>query len=243
LESGLLTTPEFTDFTKKVIPFLHVTTRIDDRPNDGLLIDKGGTGFPTLMYLDENGTVLGRPGGRDVESFDTGLVTATETVNNIKDLKKRIAAGDKAAANELFIIEMNLGKYDLAELKEKAKGLKKLTKEQKAELAGYMLNLRVEDVLKTAGRTEESLAAAGKKLMAIKAEGKLPTGDTLGSFWFVLMGYAEAEKNADLFEEALAALKVFYADNSRAMDFLNKKDAVLKEMRDGPEEETVVEGR
>jgi hypothetical protein len=129
LEGGLLSTPEFTAFTKKVIPFLHVTTRIEGRANDGMLSEKGGTGFPTLMFLDAKGEILGKPGGRDVAAFDKTL----GALMAIKDLEKRIAAGEKNLDDDLFMAQLAMGKFKTAaEIKEKAKSFKKLTKEQKA---------------------------------------------------------------------------------------------------------------
>lgn len=238
MESGLLLTPDFSAFSKKVVPFLHVTTHLDGRPNEGMLQEKGGTGFPTLMFLDAEGEILGTPGGRSAEAFEKTLAS----LMNIKSLEARIAAGEKGLKAELFFAELDMGKYSLAEVKAKSSEFKKLTKEQKDLLAQHVLNLGVKEILDGMGRDEGALAKAGEKLLAIKAEGSMPTGDALGGFWFVLMNYSEAQSDADLFAEALAALKVFYADEPRAMEFLNKKDEVLKEMQDAGEE-VVVEGR
>ena len=64
MEDGVLRTDEFKKFSEDYVMFLHITTRIEGRENDGLLGDVGGTGFPTLVVLDATGSVIAKHGRR-----------------------------------------------------------------------------------------------------------------------------------------------------------------------------------
>lgn len=48
---------------------MHNTSRVDDDPYPRLLSEKGGTGFPSLFFLDETGDVLLKQGSRTVDAF------------------------------------------------------------------------------------------------------------------------------------------------------------------------------
>lgn len=246
MEGGLLTTPEFTAFTEKVIPFLHVTTRIEGRAHDGLLGEKGGRGFPTLMFLDAEGEILGEPGGRDVASFDKTL----GALMAIADLEKRIAAGEKGLKDDLFIAQLAMNQFKtVAEIEEKAKSFKKLTKEQKATIAKAIVGKKVEAAMNSMERGPDAQIKVGKKFKAIYDEGIYPEGDMEGPFWGFLMEYAESERDAKTMEVALGHVKRIFGEQEWAKGLIEEKEASLKKIQEGGEEvaeeevvEEVVEG-
>jgi hypothetical protein len=245
LEGGLLTTPEFTTFTEKVIPYLHVTTRIEGRANEGLLGEKGGTGFPTLMFLDAEGEILGKPSGRSVEAFDKTL----GALMAISDLEKRIAAGEKNLKDDLFMAQLAMGQYKTAaEIEEKAKSFKKLTKEQKATIAKAVVGKKVEAAMNSMERGPDAQIKVGKKFKAIYDGGIYPEGDMEGPFWGFLMEYAESEKDGKTMEVALNHVKRIFGKEEWAKGLIEEKEAALKEIQEGGEEvveeveEEVVEG-
>ncbi|MCP4093367.1 MAG: hypothetical protein GY747_07950 [Planctomycetes bacterium] len=246
MEGGLLTTPEFSTFSEKVVPFLHVTTRIEGRANEKLLSEKGGRGFPTLMFLDAEGEILGEPGGRDVASFDKTLGALTA----IKDLEKRIAAGEKNLKDDLFMAQLAMGQFKtVAEIEEKAKSFKKLTKEQKATIAKAVVGKKVEEAMNNMERGPEGQAKLGKKFKAIYEEGIFPEGDMEGPFWGFLMEYAETERDAKTMKVALDHVKRIFGKEEWAKGLIEEKEASLKEIQEGGAEvveeevvEEVVEG-
>lgn len=243
MESGLLTTPDFNTFSKKVVPFLHVTTRLEGRAYEGLLGEKGGTGFPTLMFLDEEGGVLGLPAGRSAEAFDAKLGSLNEVLQKIADMKAKIAKGEKGLEKELFFLELDLGRFDLKALQAKAKSLKGLTDAQQERLAADILDLQMKEVFNFM-RQEDGLAKAGKILVEIHATGVFPTGRNEGPFWGYSMEYAESVKNVELFEAALNEIERMFGDNERMAPLLAEKKAALDKMKNGDEpEEEVVEGQ
>src|SRR5436853_1760235 len=49
LEETVLARPEFVEFSKDVVLFLHLSTHIPSDPDASLFVEKGGKAFPTLM--------------------------------------------------------------------------------------------------------------------------------------------------------------------------------------------------
>ena len=242
MEGGSLSSDEFPAFSEKVVPFLHITTRIEGHPYDDLLTEKGGTGFPTLMYMDADGAKLGEPEGRDVSDFDAGLAKAADLQKQLTDLRARVAKGDEKAKVGLFLVEFELGMISFEDAKAKAKTLKDLTPEQKKKLKQMLVNGEVNELL--AGiRSEETMLEAAAKMKAMLEEGKIPTGDAADNFWSILMEWASRNEDIPVFEKALAALKKKYADNERAKPFFEMQEAKLKEMKEAKEagHEEVVE--
>lgn len=73
MERGALLDPGMKEFAKKVVPFLHITTKIKGDKYQDLLREKGGRGFPTFRFLDPKGEVIGKPKGRSVASWEKTL--------------------------------------------------------------------------------------------------------------------------------------------------------------------------
>ena len=58
--------------------YLHVTTRIEDQPHDGLFKKVGFTGFPSFGFMDKGGNLTAHhAGARSLEGFDTTGKKAT----------------------------------------------------------------------------------------------------------------------------------------------------------------------
>lgn len=209
------------------MPYLHITTRIEGRKDEELFREKGGRGFPTMKFMDADGKVIGEPSGRDVASFESSLTSLMVVTN----LEKRIASGEKGLENELFLAKMRLGLFELEEAKTQLAGLKEFTKEQKAEIAVLMVNLEVMDIMKGVD-SEEAAIAAGSKFNEMRKDGRIPTGDAIGSYWSLIMTFAESKSDVDLFEKSLNALKEKYGAEKSAKPFFDQKAAELKEMRE-----------
>ncbi len=69
MESGALSDASFPEFAENVVLFLHNTSRVKGEPYPTLLKDNGGTGFPTLWFLDADGKVITKQGERTVKAF------------------------------------------------------------------------------------------------------------------------------------------------------------------------------
>lgn len=227
MEGGPLTTPEFKAFTANVVPYLNITTHIEGRAHEDLLKEVGGRGFPTLKYMDGDGNVLGEPSGRDVESFQTTLTS----IEAVFDLEKRIEAGEKGLEVELFLAKLDMGAYKYEAAKKKAASFEKLTAEQKKAIAAKMVNLEVESIVDEAMTSEGGMAKAAVRFIEIIEEGNLPTGDTAGMFWSILMMHAEEVSDVDLFEKALKALRAQYGEEEGAKEYFDEQQKKLDKMK------------
>ena len=55
LENGPFSTEEFVDCGEQAVLFLHVTSHVKADPDQNLLEEKGGRGFPHLVVMDDLG--------------------------------------------------------------------------------------------------------------------------------------------------------------------------------------------
>ena len=104
----MFSTDEFKEWTKKVIPFAHITTRVPGDPDQGLLYEKGGRGFPTLAFLDADGHMVAKQRGRSAEAFNATLEGAVQDFFALQERAKK----DKDARLELLKKEVELGRID-----------------------------------------------------------------------------------------------------------------------------------
>ncbi len=208
--------------------FCHITSHIEGEPNDDLLAQTGGGGFPTILVLDEEGKVIGRHvGERSVAEFTKRVVKATA----YRDAKKKAAEGDKPAGIDAAIAELGLGTLTADAAKKKVDELGPPTDAQKAALDAILLNAEVLEIMKAAGKDR---IAAGKKYLEMKNAGKIPDGyKEYDIFWNRILDVAEGDKDAKLFEEALGKLKERYASNPNTKKFFEGKDEILKKLKTG----------
>jgi len=230
LESGPLSDPAFPQFSAKVVPFVHVTTRLKDRKYEGLLKEKGFNAFPSLAFLDAEGNVLLVQQARTVAQFEKSLAAVTEwdTVRN------RIAKGEKGLEYDLFVADWNMGKMDFPTAKSRAATLKNLQPMQQSQVDQILLDAEVLH-LSAAASKEEGFEPAAKRFLEILKAGKpMPSAEAEVPFWNVLMHKAEqGPVNPDLYEQALKVFERVYGGNPKRQDTLQKMRDRLAEMRKG----------
>ena len=208
MEGGALSDKEFPAFSEKVIPFLHITTRIEGKAHDGLLKEKGFPGFPSLAFLDAEGNVLAQPQGRTVAVFESTL----KALNDYLALKKRLDAGEEGLEYPLFVAEWDLGKMDYEEAQVRAKKLGKLTEEQQARVASILIDGEVLSLPRTF-RNEETKKASVARVLELHADKYQPSERAAGAWYASLRATAEATEDADLLDEVIAWYQEKYGDN------------------------------
>lgn len=218
-----------------MVPFLHITTRIEGRPNEDLFKKLGGRGFPTLKFLDADGNPLGEPTGRDVADFESTLVT----LMSLKDLENRIEAGEEGLEDDLFLAKLRMGVYSYEDAKANAAKFKELTAAEKKEVAQILINLEVGSIMDGID-SKEAADAATQTFLAFLEKDKIPTGDALGSFWGMIMEHAEAKKDVKLFTRALKGLEAEYGHMEQAKGFFDAKRKALEDMKAAAKEEAEV---
>ena len=183
-----------------MVPYLHVTTRIEGRPYDKLLSEKGGTGFPTLMFLDAEGRQLMKHvGPRTPSGFEDSL----EEVEEFLELVAEAEGGDAKAAAEVLIRQLRLEWFELEEARKRVEALEKVSSKQKKELAQLLVDTEVRTLAADAGKDDVKRRAAGERFAAMWLEEKsLPSSEAqLYPFWFIMADYAEHAGDKSLFKK------------------------------------------
>lgn len=121
MEGRALSDDGIVAFNATVVPFAHITTRIPGRKRDGLLKEKGFTGFPTICFMNPRGEVLYKVPGTD-RTLE-GFARAKKRVDEFLALSERAAAGDRDAAKRLLWLRFDLGNIAFDEATRLAAGL------------------------------------------------------------------------------------------------------------------------
>ena len=227
----MLSTKEFGDFSKEFVMFCHITTRIEGRKDDDLLSKKGGRGFPHLVALDAKGDVIAQlAGGRTVEGFRAMMADGAKFMAVRKKEKKTLD-------DELFLLKhaISMGNADFAKAKERVAAMKGLSAAQAKDLDGALLGLEIDAAMPKPKSQEEAKTmgvAGGKPFAAMWAAGREPADEAhIGSFFSLILEWAESEKDAALFEKALVKLRAQFGSNPQAAGFFKKQDARLAALK------------
>ena len=216
MESGPLSAEGFPAFAKKVVPFLHVTTRIADRKYDTLLQEKGFRGFPSIAFMDAEGNVLAEPQGRDVASFDKTL----SALERYDDLKTRIDGGEEGLDADMLLVEHALGKVQAGDFETRAGALTKVTDEQKAEIDQILVNNEISTLSMKSRMGGPGLKEAAEGMLKMLEEGKRPSKEVkyAAPFWMTLGRYGQESLDAGLMRKAAEGMKTDLAGEARALE-------------------------
>jgi hypothetical protein len=143
---------------------------VEDEPYPGLLSEKGGRGFPYLVFMDAEGDVITPQayGTFTVKDFQETLGNVSE-LRRLEELAKK---GDKSADTPLFIAKVKLGRYNFAEASAKRKKLPSESVAQKKEIDDLLFDLQISSIMgKVNGRRPDSFDTAKGELQAIKKAG------------------------------------------------------------------------
>lgn len=223
---------EFAAFAKNYVLFCHVTSRVAGAKHDGLLSEKGGQGFPHIVAMDSEGDVLAEhEGPREAAAFEKTMAGAREFV----EVMKKASAGDKGAKFKVLVHRLKMGSISAEEAEKVAKEAGPLSREQEGTLQALLADASVKDVLKTVTPEKASKLAAGKKFLEMKKAGKTgPAGEMESqAYWILMMDYAEDQKDAATFEEAMNVLKEKFGKNPQAQQFFKAKEEALRKLKEG----------
>ncbi len=205
----MLSTEEFADWSKGLVLFLHLTTRVKSDPDQSLLRDKGFSGFPSLAILDASGELLSKHplGKRDLGS----VVAMAEQAEAFAKLRAKAEAGDTKAKARVLVskLEMNLLTHaDGCALFETLSA--SMTGEQREQAELFLITrefTEAEQALRGDGPASSDYFEARKQLiLRFFADGKIPTGIKAPSFLSTVMRHAETQGDVKMYERALEAL-------------------------------------
>jgi len=225
LESGSLSDNDFPAFAKNVVPFLHVTTRLEDKPYEKLFGELGGTGFPTLMWLDADGRKIQvHNGPRSVKGFEESLGEVELFLDQIEKAEN----GDAKAATAVLIRQLQLQWFEYDDALARREALTKVSSKEKKELDQLLIDTEVRTHVKTAGKDPEAQRAAGAHFFAMWSEKRLPAGKSeLYRFWTLMADHAEHAGDKKLFRRIVGAFDQSLGSDSRYRAVLDELEGRL----------------
>ncbi len=211
----MLSTPEFKEFAKDVVLFTSIMSRVEGDKYPNLLSEKGGNGFPYVVAMDAKGEVLSDLSSRSVDGFKAMMKGAA-------DYQALRAKKDHTPAEQLKLLGLDLarGRIKGPEYRERAAKIDGLDEAAIQERTATILHLDIaaelEKIRNAGGPAPELRHEVGGKFAGWHKAGLGPRDPRYaGSFYELIMNYAEKEKDAELFGAALAKLKEFFGDQKR----------------------------
>lgn len=210
--------------------YCNIMSRVPGDKDQNLLMEKGGQGFPYLVFMDAEGNVLAKhEGSRDAEGFrQTG-----QKVQAFLALRKKAEAGGPEAKIDYLIARLDLGHVKAAQAERDLAGLGKPSPEQEARFREALANAIVLETVRELHNDEEA-EQAGKKFYEMYKAGKsAPTSDdAVQAYWILLMNCAEEKKDAAAFEAGFTALKAKFGALPQAQKWFAEKEKVLKSLKE-----------
>jgi hypothetical protein len=224
------------------VPYLHVTTRLDNVPYDKLLGEKGFGSFPTLAFMDHEGNVIGQPSDRTVAAF----ASTRDALIELDAVRKRADAGDPVAAVELLFLEFTLGKIKTDALEAGVANLAEhATPAQLARVKQVVLDARIYALYMAGYRGEEPDMVG--KMASILASGQTPTpgSPSCSLFWKILGVHAQVTGNTKLLRRVATGMRADMPSDARLQTLaghyevtalgLDKRDALIARQAAGEE--------
>ncbi|MHC4859516.1 MAG: hypothetical protein ACYTDY_05430 [Planctomycetota bacterium] len=208
--------------------FAHVTTRIPGEEYDSLLHALGGSVFPTLLFLDAEGGVLGEHRWpRTVESFRESH-SAVRRLLAIEAKEKP----SRAERVEKLVLLGRLRRLDFDGAKAMLDRLGELSGEQAKRVGEVLANLEAEEIMSPRPATPEQAREVGGELRKMTKAGRIPTDPLLlRRFWGYQLVSAEADRDAEAFAAALEGLRKVLGDDERSKRRLESLERTLEKLR------------
>jgi hypothetical protein len=230
LEQSVFTRPEFVEFSKSVVLYCHVSTRVPSDPHGTLFSEKGGTAFPTLMVLDGEGSVLARQCG------ERSMCAVRGVVDEAKCFAAMIQCAGSADADTrytCFLKQVELGHFDPESARAKAKDLGALAPDRQTRLAAAITSrefaLAVAEIRKAPDDAGRLQAAA--RLVEMKKAGHIPADGNVLAFWDWVIAYAAHSRDPGLYEDGLVATKRILPDDASSRELIRERQAELDRMK------------
>ena len=231
----MLSTDGFKEFAKDVVLFAHVTTRIEGDKYANLLSEKGGRGFPFVVAMDAEGNVLAGLADRTVDGFKVMVKSAVEY--QALRAKKDLTAGEQL---RLLRMDLDRDRVKPAEFREKALALKGLDAAGVKDRDAHVLHADIQERLQEYGALAmkagkpipDKKNEVGAGFAAMYREGRRPTEkNDIGPFYDMILGYAEEQKDVELYAAALDIMKKTFGDQKRMEPWFKQLQEKLDKMK------------
>ncbi len=192
-----------------MIPFLHITTKVDGYPHQSLSQEKGGIGWPYMIVLDSDGTVIVRNIEMREQSVATFRAVIDDEVPTYLALKTAAMQGGGEAVLTFLRKRIDLANISYAEASSERKKLEHLDAKEAASLDQSLVELEVDELFASIKeRNAEAYAKAAPIAAKMAEAGRIPEEKARArNFWRLVGMYAKASKDQELAKRASAALK------------------------------------
>ncbi len=231
MERGPLSSSEFQALAKTLVPFVHVTSRVEGEKYADLSL-KAGPGWPQAAIFDRNGLLLARIDTVAIRSEGAAAIeqVLNEEVAAFEDLRKKAAKGDKEARAEFFMARFDLGHVGVAEMRGALGKGSILDEYQRDTVREQLVELATTECL--AGHDAdkpETFGPYAKKLLAQHKAIGLPEGPSGITAWRVIMEDAFLRKDAATFALAFTAIKATGITGKKFNEANKKRLASLRQ--------------
>ncbi len=233
LEKNVFSNDKFLDFAKKFVCYAQVTAKRKPTDQDlqELRAAKGLVQWPWFSFLDASGNLL-----LSLAPMMNlgGIEEGGDRILRYIEIAKRVKGGAQSDQRDLVIAALDLGRITIENAHERLQKLGELTEEQKKALALAETNNFVEGLSnKTDPANADAILAAGRKFVEHKKSGKPAPSyrSDIQPYWLAVMKVATTDKDPDLYEEALVALKDRYGNEPTAKAFFEGCAKTLEELK------------
>lgn len=216
-------------WSAEYVLFCHITSQVEKDPYQKLLTQKGGQGFPYLVFMDADGNVLAKHrGARTVEGFGK----TAEEAKAFLDLKAKAGAGDKESQVALFFKQLELKHLSSTEARRCLDEMKDLPAERRQQALDRIVDLEVDEIVANVTQDKKTRIEAGRRFVEMNKAGRIPkTEEYFQAYWILILDYAESVPDSGLFEKALGILREKYGANPQAAAFFRQKEETLRRLR------------
>jgi len=225
----VLSTDEFKAFAAEVVPFLHVTSRVEGEHHPNLLEEKGGRGFPHVVALDAKGDVVATLQERTVEGF-------RKMMKGAGDFAALSGKEKRTPAEEMRLVRLlhDMDRIEADEARARANALVEPDEAVKKDRDDFLVMLDVVGELEGKNLREPAARVeVGKTFHDWWKAGREPKDEAAVQPFFILMlDYAEAEKDVALFEKALGKLREAFGSRPETERFFKNQEGRLAKLKE-----------
>src|SRR5437773_1688235 len=112
LEGGALQTDDFVKFAEKYVLYCNITSQVPGAKDQQLLEEKGGEGFPYMIFMDPDGNMLAKhQGPRTATGFEETGAKACAFL----ELKAKSEKGNATVKIDFILAQLELGQLKAGE--------------------------------------------------------------------------------------------------------------------------------
>ena len=224
-------TEEFQKFSDQFSLYVKIVSRIEGDVNEDQLYKLvGRQAYPTVLYLDSDGELLGKLGStRTIELMQR----MADRGNQISEYKKQSKAGDRNALIEVTIARLEINTISFEEASKVLPDREDFSTKQKERWGFAELSNKIHLLTRGVGRDSESRMKAAKGMYTLYKEGRRPVADTdILNFWNYVMLHAESIRDVDAYELGIESVREKYGNRiGYWKKWFAKHEATLRKLK------------